>query len=108
MDATTYQREALRSALLDRPLNDQLLNATLGLAGEAGEVNDMVKKFLFHGHALDREKMIKELGDVLWYIVLACVGLGCTLDEVMEVNIAKLRERYPDGFSHEASRNRSQ
>ena len=106
MNANDYQQQALRSALLDRPLNDQLLNAALGLAGEAGEISDIVKKYMFHGHPLDREKVMEELGDLQWYIVLACVGLGCTLEDVMQGNIDKLLRRYPEKFSFERSRNR--
>lgn len=108
MNVNEYQQKALRSALLDRPLNDQLMNAALGLAGEAGEVSDLVKKFFFHGHPLNREKLIDELGDIQWYIVLGCVGLGVTLEEVMQRNIEKLLKRYPDKFSTEASINRSE
>ena len=84
----------------------QLMNAALGLSGEAGEVNDHIKKACFHGHSLEVDEIKDELGDVLWYIALMCDALGLTLDDVMEHNIAKLQKRYPDGFNQQASRER--
>lgn len=86
----------------------ELLNGALGLTGEAGEVSDLVKKYLFHGHDLEREEMIKELGDVCWYISLLCHAINVSLDEVMLSNIIKLKRRYPEGFSSEASINRKE
>ena len=81
--------------------------AALGLAGESGEVADLLKKHLGHGHPLDVDKLRAELGDVLWYIAALCTLYNITLDSVAATNIDKLRKRYPDGFSHEASRTRS-
>lgn len=83
-----------------------LNNAALGLTGEAGEVAEIVKKHLYQGHALDKERVKKELGDILWYITLASEMMDTTLKEVAMLNIEKLQKRYPDGFSHEASRAR--
>lgn len=128
----------------------------LGLCGEAGEVADIVKKHLGHGHPLDRDKLIEELGDLLWYcavnqaeatwsdgffledfdtgrgsdlghmaltvcrraaeeslFIFASVAalarcVDSTIDEVAERNIAKLKKRYPDGFSRERSINRGE
>ena len=87
---------------------DKLCNGCLGLAGECGEVIDLYKKHRFQGHALDREKMVEELGDVLWYCAEIASGLGVSLDEVAESNIAKLRNRYPDGFRSERSIHREE
>lgn len=78
----------------------------LGLAGEAGEVCDLLKKHWGHGHDLDREKLKKELGDVLWYVAALAAQFGLTLEEVAASNVCKLRARYPQGFSPEASRAR--
>lgn len=83
-----------------------LTNAVLGLTGEAGECADLLKKHLYHGHDYDSIEMVKELGDVLWYIALAAYSMGYTLDEVMEKNLSKLYARYPDGFTTERSLNR--
>lgn len=85
----------------------RLLIAALGLAGEAGEFADEVKKRAGHGHDLDRAKLIKELGDALWYVAECASALGLTLECVAQYNLAKLRERYPQGFSSEASKNRA-
>ena len=105
MHLNDYQHLALRTA---RALSadDRLMNATLGLAGEAGEFADSVKKIRFHGHAPNTDELIKELGDLLWYAALAADALGVPLAEVAERNVAKLRARYPDGFSEQASRER--
>jgi NTP pyrophosphatase (non-canonical NTP hydrolase) len=75
----------------------------LGLAGEAGEVVELIKKHVHHGRGLDRENLLKELGDVLWYLTLGAHLGGFTLEEVMDANIAKLRARFPHGWSAEAA-----
>jgi NTP pyrophosphatase (non-canonical NTP hydrolase) len=107
MDANTYQELALLTAAALEP-RQRLFNAALGLCGEAGEFADTLKKAEFHGHELDTAALQKELGDVLWYAALACNALGVQLGDVMEANIAKLRQRYPEGFSSERSRNRGE
>lgn len=81
----------------------ELLNGALGITGEAGEVADMIKKYIFHGHDLDRDAFIKELGDVCWYVALLSHAIGIDLGEVMDRNIEKLARRYPEGFTNEAS-----
>ena len=102
MNFSDYQRETMRTAGAQEGL-DALAAFGLGIAGEAGEVADRVKKELFHGHAIDHAAMKKELGDVLWYLsALACL-YGLTLEEVAQTNIDKLRKRYPNGFSTEDS-----
>ncbi|HEX3158788.1 MAG TPA: nucleoside triphosphate pyrophosphohydrolase family protein [Gemmatimonadaceae bacterium] len=105
MTLDEYQALARRT-LGDRPQEMQLSNAALGLSGEAGEVADMLKKHLFHSHPLDRDAMVKELGDCLWYVAAMATALDVDLGEVGARNIEKLRRRYPDGFSAERSMNR--
>jgi len=83
-----------------------LILSALGLCGESGEFADLVKKNLFHGHDLNKEKLISELGDILWYTARAAYGLGVTLEDIARKNITKLYKRYPDGFSSERSINR--
>lgn len=83
-----------------------IFNATLGIAGEAGEVADVVKKSTFHGHPVDRAKVAEELGDLLWYASWLADLHSLTLAGIAEGNIAKLKRRYPEGFSEERSRNR--
>jgi len=104
-------------ASLDRMENQfgtppqRLITAALGLSAEAGEFGDLVKKCLFQGKELNkenRELMIKELGDVMWYLAQGCMALGVTIDEVIWANIDKLEKRYPNGFEVARSENRSQ
>jgi NTP pyrophosphatase (non-canonical NTP hydrolase) len=78
----------------------------LGLAGEVGEIVDHIKKVLYHGYALDVEYLKKEIGDVHWYLQTLTREIGSTYDEVTDMNRDKLRKRYPDGFTHEASQAR--
>lgn len=106
MDLIAYQRAAART--VNRSLDDRerLADAAAGLAEEAGEVLGLVRKHLYMRHDLDRERLVKELGDVLWCLSAVAGAVGVTLDEVAESNLAKLRARYPDGYSDEASRGR--
>lgn len=83
-----------------------ILNGCLGLAGESGEFLDMIKKWIFHGKPLDEEHAKKEVGDVCWYIAMICHSFGWNLDEIMRMNIDKLKARYPEGFSTELSNHR--
>lgn len=105
-----YQKLAARTLTASDGRSPELHLAimALGLAGEAGEVVEMVKKHVGHGHELDREKLAKELGDVLWYIAAVATITGLDGNDIAERNIAKLRARYPDGFSHEASKARAE
>jgi NTP pyrophosphatase (non-canonical NTP hydrolase) len=109
--ADHYQRLAART-LIDGPdaeyTGEQIMlvwNA-IGLAGEAGEVADAIKKAVCHQHGVDRDLLIKELGDVLWYVAALCTKLDVTMSEVMDRNIRKLMERYPEGYSSDASKAR--
>lgn len=109
-----YQRAAARTGGSDLQPGNTLKGlscAALGLTGEAGEVADIVKKVVHHRHPLDgatRLNLIKELGDVLWYVAHAASVLGVTLDQVAAVNVEKLSRRYPDGFSSERSLSREE
>ena len=80
----------------------------MGLCGESGEVIDIVKKHLAQGHELDKEKIIKELGDVAWYMAAIATVLDVELEDVLVQNIEKLKRRYPEGFSTEKSVNRTE
>ena len=85
---------------------DVLINGVMGLCGESGEVIDIVKKHLAQGHSLDKEKIAKELGDVAWYLAETAYAIGYPLEEILQMNIDKLKARYPDGFDAEKSMNR--
>ncbi len=103
MTLQEYQTLAMRTHV---PSAVRLYQYGLGLAGESGEVCDLIKKYLGHGHELDVEKLKLELGDVLWYIAGLAHVLGLSLPGVAKANIAKLQARYPEGFTEEASKNR--
>lgn len=75
-----------------------VLNAALGLSGEVGELNDMLKKWIFHEKQLDAEHLKREISDVCWYLALMCDSFEFSLDEIMQINIDKLKARYPEGF----------
>jgi NTP pyrophosphatase (non-canonical NTP hydrolase) len=99
-----YRKEVMRTCPGLENETDRLFNlGAMGLAGETGEVVDLIKKVLFHGTPLDRTKLIKELGDVRWYLEVLAAAVGVTMLEVEIENVKKLRARYPDGFSHEAA-----
>lgn len=100
MEANEYQKLAMRTA---NPKCKDLSNVGLGLAGEAGECADIIKKHLHQGHELNREKLIKEFGDVLWYVALGCEVLEVSMSDVMQINVDKLKARYPEGFKEELS-----
>jgi NTP pyrophosphatase (non-canonical NTP hydrolase) len=88
--------------------NNGMINAGLGLSGETGEFNDRIKKHLFQGHPICPEHLIKELGDILWYVSLAATVLKVPLDIIAKTNIEKLKKRYPDGFDPAKSLNREE
>lgn len=107
MTLKEFQVHAVRTvAPLDHVTG--LAVGALGLTGEAGEFADLIKKHLGHGHPLDYEAAIRELGDVLWYVATCSARLGVSLEEVAKVNVEKLQARYPDGFSSERSMRRSE
>ena len=106
MNLNEYQHLAART-IPENITGDKLfLNAVLGLNGEAGELADAYKKAAFQGHTFDNDEAVKEMGDILWYVAAAATALGMTLGDVAARNIAKLVQRYPDGFSAERSINR--
>ncbi len=85
-----------------------IFNACLGLSGEVGEFNDMVKKWVFHETPLDIEHAKKEAGDICWYLAMLCESFGWNLDEIMQMNVDKLKIRYPEGFDCEKSIHRAE
>ena len=107
MTVNEYQKLAmtmLNPALTEK---DILINSVMGLCGESGEAIDIVKKHLFQGHDLDKEKLAKELGDIAWYLAEAATALNMDLDDIFAANIEKLKKRYPEGFDSERSIHRN-
>ena len=103
MEINEYQRQAMTTLNKDIPEAQILINAALGLSGEVGEVNDLLKKHLFQGHELDKDRIIEELGDVAWYLAEAATALKIDLNEVLLGNLAKLKKRFPHGFDSKRS-----
>lgn len=101
-----FQEAALRTwEPVDGGAGD-LAYLALGLIGESGEVAEHIKKHFRHGHDLDEVHLQEELGDVLWYVAVLADILGADLGRVASSNVAKLRARYPEGFSEKRSRER--
>ncbi len=103
MDLSEYQALARRTLSQTLDARERLAMTALGLMGEAGECGEAIKKHLFHGHPLDHESLAKEIGDVLWYVAMLADACNLDLGTIAAGNIAKLRTRYPDGFSATAS-----
>lgn len=101
-----YQNYASRTARAGGDGQQRLIIAALGLAGEAGEFANMVKKLTAHGHDIEPEILADELGDVMWYVAEAATALGISLGSIGQDNVNKLKKRYPEGFSQERSINR--
>lgn len=106
MTINEYQRLAMRTSNKELANMGHLENGVLGIAGESGEVADLVKKHLFQGHPLDVQHIVKELGDICWYIAEAATAIGYDLETIMQMNIDKLKARYPEGFDAERSLHR--
>lgn len=123
MTGNEYQEQAMRTndghaqdRLADRMLAGimhkkdvaGLINGLMGLTGEAGELTDLFKKWIFHNAQLDEEHAKKEVGDVCWYIAMICHSMGWDMDEIIQMNIEKLKARYPEGFDTEKSNHRKE
>lgn len=103
-----YKKLAMRTAAIpEEDKESRLTHAALGLASEAGEVAGLLQKE-FQGHERDKNHIKKELGDCLWMIAEACEALDFDMDDVMQLNIDKLKARYPQGFTAENSLHRKE
>ena len=100
MDFNKFQKECKRTANPDLTYSEAALNWALGIAGEAGEYCELIKKSEFHGKMLNKDAAKKELGDVLYYVAMAATNLCLDLESIAQANVDKLRARYPDGFKN--------
>lgn len=98
-----YESAAARTINTRLSDRERLLDAAAGLAEEAGEILGVVRKNAFQERAIDRDALMLELGDALWCLTIAARGAGVSLGDVAAQNVAKLRDRYPDGFRDAAS-----
>ncbi len=92
--------------------SERLLTASVGMCAEAGEFTEIVKKIIFQGKPVNEDNLFhlkRELGDIMWYVMQACMGLDISLDEIVQMNIDKLKARYPGGeFDAHYSENRKE
>lgn len=107
MTINEYQKAAYRTANQSLTDSQQLQNGLIGLNGESGECIDILKKHLFQGHDLDKYHIAKELGDVAWYLAVSAQALGFDLETILQMNVEKLKARYPHGFDAGHSQHRS-
>lgn len=103
MNINEYQQLAMKTTNTDLSPQQQLIIASMGLCGESGELIDHIKKHIGHNHPLDKEYLVKEMGDIAWYLALMAETLDVSLETVLRKNIEKLEARYPNGFSTTAS-----
>lgn len=102
MEMNEYQKLAARTINKDLKMMEQADHALHGMVGEIGEIHSLYQK-TYQGHDFDENHAKKELGDLLWFIAEYCTAMGWSLSEIGQMNINKLRARYPEGFDSEKS-----
>ena len=100
--ATKWKKKELTAEEL------MLCNMGLGIGGEGGEIEDIIKKHVFQGHPLDIDKLIIEIGDIMWYLAILTKELNIDFNMILDKNIQKLSKRYGKEFSNEKSLNREE
>ena len=108
VDMWEYQYDAMRTKANYENQLEQITCAVMGIAGESGELVELLKKHRYQGHPLDLDELRNEAGDILWYLALLCDGMDTEMGQVAEENIEKLEERYPKGFDYQKSRYRGE
>lgn len=103
MHIEDYQKLSRRTMNKDLSYEQKLSNMAMGIAGEGGEIIDLIKKAQFQGHTLDTVKIKEEIGDLMWYVCNLATLVGADMGEVLQHNFNKLLTRYPNGFSEEDS-----
>lgn len=107
MTGNEYQMLASRTMNKELDVRCQEFHALHGMVGEIGELHSIYQKH-YQGHEFDEQHMKKELGDLMWFVAEYCTAMGWSLDEVMELNIEKLKARFPDGFEIDKSLHRKE
>lgn len=105
MTGNEYQRLAGRTINTNLTSFQKEYHALHGMVGEVGEIHSLYQK-VYQGHEFTEEHMKKELGDLLWFIAEYCTVLEWELEEIMQMNIDKLKARFPEGFDSEKSLHR--
>ena len=107
-----HNKDRLRDLYSKDFQTHRALTAALGLCAESGEFTEIVKKILFQGKPVSQENLFhmkRELGDIMWYFIQACIALDVSPEEIIEMNVDKLKSRYPDGeFDVHYSENRQE
>ena len=107
MNSNQYQELASRTINKDLKLEEMKLHALHGLSGEVGEIHSLFQK-VYQGHKMDEEHLQKEFGDLLWFIAEFCTASGWFIEDIMTMNIEKLKARFPEGFEVDKSVNRKE
>ena len=111
MNFSEYENEARKTIPVELSTSELIDDAVYGLCGELGELVDILKKTKFQGHPWTDETRIhaiSELGDIMWYLSAMATGLGVSLEEVVQLNIEKLRQRYGEHFDTDKSQHRKE
>lgn len=107
MTGNEYQALASRTINKELKVEEMIMHALHGLSGEVGEIHSIYQK-AYQGHDIDENHLKKEFGDLLWFIAEFCTAEGWLLEDVMQSNINKLIDRYPQGFESIKSLNRKE
>ena len=107
MTANEYQKLAARTMNNEICDGEQVLHALHGMVGEIGELHSLYQK-IYQGHQFDEEHAKKELGDLMWFIAEYCTAMMWNLEDIMQMNIDKLKARFPEGFEVDKSLNRAE
>lgn len=107
MTGNEYQRLAARTINAKLSEKEVMKHALHGMVGEIGEIHSLYQK-VYQEHELDYTHLKKETGDLIWFIAEYCTAMRWNLEEIMEMNIEKLRARYPEGFDSDKSQHRKE
>ena len=107
MTGNEYQKLAARTINQGLTFNEQRNHALYGMVGEIGEIHSIYQK-MYQGHSFEPDHMKSEVGDLLWFIAEYCTAKGWSLDDIMQMNIDKLKARYPGGFEEDKSLHRAE
>lgn len=107
MTINQYQELASRTMNTELSDGETIRHALHGMTSELGEIHSLYQK-VYQGHEFDKNHLKSELGDLIWFIAEYCTALGWELEDICSANIAKLCNRYPDGFNSNRSQNRKE
>lgn len=107
MKANEYQNLAARTINPELTNNELEKHALFGMVGEIGEIHSIYQK-TYQGHRINPEHLKKELGDLLWFVAEFCTASEWTMEDIMQMNIDKLKSRYPEGFDTDNSLHRNE